>query len=294
VRVPAASVSALHRARAEYADPARNALPSVVGESELSHTWPQERPDGFGYPFTLSWSGFIRLDPQVDPKLVLVPMPAATGIELWSPGPVHLEVEGIGAIDGYGNVGLNVPSDIVAGLYRFRATSLVVGDGVTQLKWRVASGAESLVPADALVLDAPVTTGFVARHYQGTDWTGPVLIRSIDPFAGPAPRLRPNYSVAMDGQLDVIRPGDYGFAVYAEWPVSVAIDGRTIVEYRADMHGWSRLEGTTSLAAGRHTLTLKYASVGRTSFRVEWQPPGEVWRTFTGQEVTHPLVVSPR
>jgi hypothetical protein len=60
------------------------------------------------------------------------------------------------------------------------------------------------------------------------------------------------------------------------------------------MLGWTRVEGTTSLSAGRHALTLKYAALGRTSFRVEWQPPGGAWRAFTGQEVTHPPVVNPR
>ncbi len=138
--------------------------------------------------------------------------------------------------------------------------------------------------------DAPTDKGFLARHYQGTEWSGPVMFRSLEPYAIPAPRLQPKYSVAMDGQLTVTQPGTYGFAVNAEWPVSIAVDGRTVVEYPADMHGWNRLEGTVTLDAGSHAITLKYVSVGRTSFRVEWQPPGESWRNFSGQEVTHPPI----
>ncbi|TAK66499.1 MAG: hypothetical protein EPO22_03745, partial [Dehalococcoidia bacterium] len=293
VRIPASAVIALHQARAEYADPSGGAPPSVVDERELLHTWPQDRPERFGYPFTLSWSGLIRLNPQVDPKLLQLAMPAPTQIELRSPGAVHFEIEGIGALDGYGNVGMNIPPDVVAGLYRYRATALVEGDGVTQLQWQLAAGVRQLVPADALVVDAPTATGFLARHYQGADWSGPVLFRSIEPYAIPAPRLQPKYSVAMDGQLDVTQPGDYAFAVNAEWPVAVIVDGKVVVD-ALEARGWRRVEGSVSLGAGPHMITLKYASVGRTSFRVEWQPPGEAWRTFTGQEVTHPPLPSGR
>ncbi len=292
VRIPASAVAGLHQARAEYGNPSGGAPTSVGEESRLTHAWPKERPEGFGYPFTLSWSGLIRLNPQVDQKLLQVAMPAPTLIELSSPGPVHLEIEGVGARDGNGSAVVDIPPDVVAGLYRFRATALVTGDGVTQLQWQLGPGVRQVVPPDALVLDAPVANGFLARHYQGSEWSGPVLFRSLEPVAIPAPRLQPKYSVAMDGLLDVTQPGDYAFAVNAEWPVSVAVDGRTVVEYAASTHGWNRFDGVVTLDAGRHVVTLKYASVGRTSFRVEWKPPGEDWRNFTGQEVTHPPLSS--
>ncbi len=146
VRIPASAVTGLHQARAEYADTSSSSPPSVVDERQLSHTWPQDRPEGFGYPFTLSWSGLIRLNPAVDPKVLQVPMPAPTQIELRSPGAVHLEIDGVGARDGRGSVALDIPRDVVAGLYRYRATAVIEGDGVTQLQWQLAAGVQQLVP----------------------------------------------------------------------------------------------------------------------------------------------------
>ena len=289
VRIPRAAVVGLHRATAEYTASRAGTPAATIGESQLSHTWPQDLPAGVALPFTFSWSGVVRLSPAVDPKVLAAPSAGVTQVAFSSPGAVRLEIDGLGAREGRDSVTLDLPADFPAGLYRYRATAVVDAPGTTKLELLMTGGVRQVVPADALVVDAPTGNGFVARHYQGTEWNGPVIMRSLEPYAAPAGRLPPKFSVSMDGQLDVKEGGEYGFAVDAEWPVAVLVDGRMVAD-ASQPQGWRRVEGTVTMSPGSHVITIRYASVGRTSFDVEWRTPGGDWQPFTGQDVTHPPI----
>ena len=288
VRIPRSAVEALHGAMAEYTAPG-GGTPVTTADSQLTHSWPQDVPAGVAMPFTLSWSGVVRLSPYVDPKVMAAPNPGVAQVVFSSPGAVRLEIDGLGSREGRDSVMLDVPNDFPAGLYRYRATATVGGPGTTKLEWQLAGGVRQLIPPDALVVDAPTDTGFLARQYQGTDWSGPVIMRTLEPYAGPAGRLQPKFSVSMDGQLDVKDGGDYGFAINAEWPVAVLIDGQMVAD-ASQPQGWRRVEGTVSMSAGPHLITIKWASVGRTSFDIEWRAPGGEWQVLTGHELTHPPI----
>lgn len=271
VRVSAQENAALHTVRANY----EGDLFQARVEPDLVNAWPMDMPAGLTFPFELTWRGVLDLRGEVQ------------AIVLSSPGPIRFELVGVGRWQGEGSVVADVPSRIPLGLYRFSLWTQVRGPGTTSAQLRMSDGTTTSIPADAIVRDAPTDHGFLAMHFANAEWSGIPALWSIEPYAVPAARLAPKFSVAMEGRLEISEPGVYDWAVEAEWPVIVAIDKEIVVDASEPL-GWRRVEGAKFLSAGFHELSIGYVNVGRTSFHVEWRRPGGDWSVLTGREVLLP------
>jgi DNA-binding beta-propeller fold protein YncE len=83
--------------------------------------------------------------------------------------------------------------------------------------------------------------------------------------------------VVWRGQLAVPRAGETFFAVTANGPVVLVVDGRATLLHTppADLaSGPGYSQAAIYLTRGWHSLELRYAPAGRSDLRVLWQPPG--------------------
>ena len=115
---------------------------------------------------------------------------------------------------------------------------------------------------------APVA-GLAYRYYEapaGTDWESlpdldkltPTLQGSVaEPDLTPR-RSRKNYAFDFSGRIAVAIPGLYEFNLVCGGGAKLLVDGRPVIDV-SDFHSIAKATGSFALAAGEHTLDLRYA-----------------------------------
>ena len=94
------------------------------------------------------------------------------------------------------------------------------------------------------------------------------------------------YSVAWTGKLAATRAGEYLFAVTANGPVVLTLDGHELLSYLPPddlAAGPAYDQGALYLTAGWHDITLRYAPSGRSDLRLLWTPPGSAPTLLMGR-----------
>ena len=119
--------------------------------------------------------------------------------------------------------------------------------------------------------------GLIGTYHAGTTWDGPTLTERKDMVLGTPVDLPMPYSVQWRGQLAAPRAGEYFFAVTANGPVTLNLDGRDILLHLppaelAGGPGYSQVG--LYLEAGWHAIDLRYTPANTSDLRVLWQPPG--------------------
>ena len=128
--------------------------------------------------------------------------------------------------------------------------------------------------------------GLIGTYYAGTDWTGPALTVRKDLILGADVDLPQPYSVAWTGKLAATRAGEYLFAVTANGPVVLTIDGQMLLNYLPPddlAAGPAYDQAGLYLASGWHDITIRYAPTGRSDLRLLWTPPGSAPSLLLGR-----------
>lgn len=195
--------------------------------------------------------------------------------------------------------------DLPQGFYPLRLTANSGADGGTlSVQWQRPGSPWETIPRQALYsAEAAQPNGLLARYYgapiagsgsQGFDGLtdAPILGWRMEPWMVGSELQTAAWGVIWQGKVAVPVEGTYAFAVQADGPHQLDIDGNLLID-GPDGSGPDGSEGHTSLhlSQGWHDLALRYlpgvsskvasSKTGR-GIQLRWQPPG------AGRETTLP------
>jgi hypothetical protein len=172
------------------------------------------------------------------------------------------------------------------GMHALYLDCRVVQAGPVRLAWQAPDGrtpnvrTAEPIPADALYRTAWPVNGLVGQFYANDNWEGePALVRidrQIAYYFHFLPLPRP-YTVRWTGRLFTPVAGPYGFAVKAISSVSLAIDGRPVIQ---PTRPGELVDAEIEIASGLHDIELRYVdNQSHSQVYLYWQPPeGELTR----------------
>ncbi len=247
-------------------------------DGPLTFAWQAAAP--LDAPFYAEWEGSL-LAPTAGAYTF-----ALTGMDGPSPPVVSLQLDGKLVLDT--SLGLLEQRGLlVEGYYRLTVRYRTDGPpGDWAITWTPPSGEPAPIPRAALYSPALPTLGLIGTYYAGNSWTGPALTVRKDLILAADVDLPRPYSVAWTGKLAATRAGEYLFAVTANGPVVLTIDGRDVLSYLPPddlAAGPAYAQAGQYLAAGWHDITLRYAPADRSDLRLLWTPPGSAPSLLMGR-----------
>ena len=142
--------------------------------------------------------------------------------------------------------------------------------------WAESDAPLQPIPAQALI-SPPVPDVGLLGAYLPADGQGATLALRKDLLPGADPGLDRPYSVRWQGTLTTPRAGESIFAVMANGPLTLALDGRVVLEHLPPASpgmGPAYSQGSIYLTGGRHALDVRYTPGGPSDLRLIWQAPG--------------------
>jgi DNA-binding beta-propeller fold protein YncE len=190
---------------------------------------------------------------------------------------ISLQLDGNLVLDS--SLGLVEKGEMLAqGAYHFTLRYRSSGaSGDWALRWTPPGGAPQPLPRTQLYSPALPNIGLLGIYYAGSSWDGATLAVRKDLVLGAPVDLPPPFSVHWNGRIAATRAGEYFFAVTANGPVTLMIDGRETLFHMpsADLSdGLGFSQASIYLEQGWHDVDLRYAPEGTPDLRVLWQPPG--------------------
>lgn len=133
------------------------------------------------------------------------------------------------------------------------------------------------IPRYALYSPPLPNIGLLGTYYAGTSPEGPALTTRKDLILTGEADLPMPYSVRWEGNVAAARAGEYLFAVTANGPVNLVLDGEVVLAHvppsqLGEGPGFS--QAAIYLTQGWHRLEMTYVPQGSADLRVLWQPPG--------------------
>jgi sugar lactone lactonase YvrE len=262
----------------QYVTASSGAVVTTTLDGPLSFAWQDAPP--LEPPFFVEWEGSL-LAPAAGAYTF-----ALAGLDGETPPVVSLQLDGKLVLDT--SLGLLEQRELlVEGYYRltvrYRADA---PPGDWAVTWTPPGGEPAPIPRAALYSPPLPTLGLIGTYYAGSTWTGPALTVRKDLILAADVDLPRPYSVAWTGKLAATRAGEYLFAVTANGPVILTLDGRDVLSYLPPedlasdpAYGQAGLY----LDAGWHDVTLRYAPAGRSDLRVLWTPPGSAPSLLMGR-----------
>jgi hypothetical protein len=243
-------------------------------DGPLRFAWGSEPP--LDAPFSVIWEGSL-LVPSAGTyffEIAGLQGNSATGPD----APViNLQLDGNLVLDS--SLGLTEkPEKLAQGAYqvtlRYR-TSTHAADWA--LRWTPPGGQPEEIPRTQFYSPPLPNIGLIGTYYAGNTWDGPILTTRKEMVLGTPVDLPAPYSVHWTGKLAAARAGEYFFAVTANGPVTLLLNGReTLIHLPstdlASGPGYS--QASIYLEKGWHTVDLRYAPANVSDLRVLWQPPG--------------------
>lgn len=273
IQVPYADVLAHQGLSGRYFAGADNLDDAVETRMDgpLRFDWRDNPPlDG---PFNVLWEGTL-LVPDAGTYAFGLETEGASGPD----APViSVQLDGNLLLDS--SLGLTEKGEMLAqGAYQLTVRYRTTGPATNwALQWTPPGGAPQDLPRAQLYSPALPNIGLVGTYYAGSNWDGATLAVRKDMILGAPVDLPTPYSVHWTGKLAAARAGEYFFAVTANGPVTLVLDGsetlfHTPANNLAAGPGYS--QASIYLNQGWHTVDLRYAPAGTSDLRVLWQPPG--------------------
>jgi hypothetical protein len=135
-------------------------------------------------------------------------------------------------------------------------------------------------------------TGLTGEYYRGIEWKGNPLFTRLDPFIlfnwTIDPIMGP-FSVKWSGRLKAEKKGDYTFITKSNDYSDLYIDGKQVVKNPGAGKGAPDGRGTITLAAGYHSLVLRYyESIHYSKMQFFWRNPEDGQEEVVPSEVLFP------
>jgi hypothetical protein len=240
-------------------------------DGPLRFAWSSDPPlDG---PFNVLWQGSLIV-PEAGSYLFAIDSNTASGPD----APViSLQLDGSLVLDS--SLGLTEKNIMLAqGAYQLTLRYRTTGAAADwALRWTPPGGAPQEIARQQLYSPPLPNIGLIGTYYAGSHWDGATLTTRKDMVLGTSADLPEPYSIYWTGKLAAARAGEYFFAVTANGPVTLSLDGRDTLFHTpspdlATGPGYS--QASIYLEQGWHTLDLRYAPANTSDLRVLWQPPG--------------------
>ena len=283
IQVPFADVLAHQGLAGQYFTGAENLANPVETRMDgpLRFDWRDDPPlDG---PFNVLWEGTL---------LVRDAGTYAFALEMDGPvsGPdapvISVQLDGNLLLDS--SLGLTEKGEMLAqGAYRLTVRYRTTGTANNwALQWTSPGSTPQDLPRAQLYSPALPNIGLLGTYFAGSNWDGATLAVRKDMILGTPVDLPTPYSVYWTGRLAATRAGEYFFAVTANGPVTLMLDGRETLFHTpsgdlATGQGYS--QASIYLDQGWHTIDLRYAPAGKSDLRVLWQTPGSGPLLLTGR-----------
>ncbi|HXF64738.1 MAG TPA: PA14 domain-containing protein [Caldilineaceae bacterium] len=246
-------------------------------DGPLAFAWSSQPP--LAPPFHVVWEGSLLI-PAAGPYLFRVEgIPPAAGDPV-----VSLQLDGRLVLDTSLRLVEQremLPQGYVRLSLRYR-TSAPPGDWA--ITWQPPNGAAEPIPRSALYSPPLPNIGLIGAYFAGSQATGQALTVRKDLVLGAEAPLPAPYSVRWTGKLAAPRAGEYLFAVTADGPLSLAVDGRPVLDHLpADPAGPlagpeaapAFSQASIYLDVGWRPIEISYAPPDdRPNLRLLWQPPG--------------------
>jgi hypothetical protein len=238
-------------------------------DGPLRFNWSSAPP--LGAPFNVIWEGTL-LVPTAGPYIFALDGTSGPDAPI-----ISLQLDGNLVLDS--SLGLTEkPETLAQGAYQFTLryrTNAAAGDW--GLRWTPPGSLPEEIPSAQLYSPMLPNIGLIGTYHAGTTWDGPTLTERKDMVLGTPVDLPMPYSVQWQGKIAAPRAGEYFFAVTANGPVTLNLDGHDILLHLppaelAGGPGYSQVG--LYLEAGWHAIDLRYAPTNTSDLRVLWQPPG--------------------
>ena len=136
------------------------------------------------------------------------------------------------------------------------------------------------MPTSALIAKSLPANGLLGRYYRGDGWQGRPEFVQVDPYLAfrwhPDPIEGGAWSTDWNGQLEAPAAGRYLFQLVSNDRSWLTIDGKTLINGAQGMK-----EVETDLAAGKHSIVVKYANAkGYSELRLSWRRPDNVFEVI--------------
>jgi hypothetical protein len=146
--------------------------------------------------------------------------------------------------------------------------------------WTPPGGQRQVVPTSALIAKSLPANGLLGRYYRGDNWQGRPEFVQVDPYLAfrwhPDPIEGGTWSAEWNGQLEAPKAGRYLFQLVSNDRSWLSIDGKALITGTPGMK-----EVETDLAAGMHSITVKYANAkGYSELRLSWRRPDNVFEVI--------------
>ena len=153
---------------------------------------------------------------------------------------------------------------------------------VSYARGTLGTGALPIVPAAVLTPAGQTGLGLSAAWYGTSDWSGPVLRRTVEPTVGldePPAGLPPVWSVRWQGELTPPKTGRYRFSLSGGGDATLYIDARQVVHTLNEQFS-SVTHGVATLTGGRPaTIRIDYsmaAGISKPALEWGWQEPDDL------------------
>lgn len=238
-------------------------------DGRLRFEWSSNPP--LDAPFSTIWEGSLLVPVA---GTYIFALDGATGPD----APViNLQLDGNLVLDS--SLGLTEKPEMLAqGAYqltlRYRTTTAPTD---WALRWTPPGGLPEEIPQPHLYSPMLPNIGLIGAYYAGTTWEGPALTTRKELVLGTPVDLPMPYSVQWTGKLAAPRAGEYFFAVTANGPVTLLLDGRETLLHSPSSElatGPGYTQSSIYLDADWHNVDLRYAPSNTSDLRILWQPPG--------------------
>lgn len=280
IQIPLADVLSHQGLAGSYytgAEPTGTAVETRM-DGPLQFVWSSDPP--MAGPFNVIWDGSLLV---ANPGTYLFALEGASGPD----APViNLQLDGNLVLDS--SLGLTEKPEMLAqGAYhlvmRYR-TGTQPTDWA--LRWTPPGAPPEVIQRQQLYSPALPNIGLIGTYYAGSNWDGEILTQRKDMVLGIPVDVPTPYSVDWTGKLAASRAGEYFFAVTANGPVTIIVDGRQTLSHlpAADLaSGPGYSQASIYLEKGWHTINIRYAPAGTSDLRILWQPPGSGPALLTGR-----------
>ncbi len=164
------------------------------------------------------------------------------------------------------------------------------------LAWEGPAANDSVVsgpiPDSALFRKPPSGQGLLGVYYANESWSGPELMRRIDPllltsWPDPEPVFGP-FSATWTGDLLAPADGPYTFQLNADDGVRLTVDGQVLGE-SLNPDTVNMITAAANLTAGPHPIRIDYFQRGGgKALEFFWQPPGQPMQPVAPQYLRPP------
>lgn len=254
------------------ADIENNAPVETRQDGPLAFGWAGNPPlDG---PFHVVWEGTLLLPAAGRYTFAVDSTPAG------APPVISLQLDNNIVLDtslGLTEQQVMLPQGYASLVLRYRSDD---APNDWAIRWVLpgTDGAEPApIPRHALYSPSLPNIGLLGTYYAGTTPEGPALSTRKDLILTGEADLPMPYSVRWQGNLAASRAGEYLFAVTANGPVNLLLDGEVVIAHLPPdslSQGLGYSQAAIYLAQGWHTLEMTYVPQGAADLRVLWQPPG--------------------